>query len=158
MSEQQSANGQQRLFNGLIATYRELNLKVRPQPEARLSLGRSGETVRDVIIELRDIELRFSQALKDRLTGAAMADVLAGEDASTQLEIPSPDDTTSEVLSQFGTARESTLAMLQQMPPETWDDQSLGELTIRDATDSLLANDAEHLEQIVTLLGSPSGS
>ncbi len=157
MSEQQPANGQQRLFNGLIATYRELNLKVRPQPEERLSLGRSGETVRDVIIDLRDVELRFSQALKDRLIGAAMADVFAEEDTTMQLEIPSPDDTTSEVLSQFGTARESTLAMLQGMPPDAWDDQTLGQLTIRDATDALLANDAEHLEQIVTLLGSPSG-
>ena len=59
------------MFNGLIATYRELNMKVRPLPEERLSLGRSGETVRDVILDLRDDELRFSQALKDRLTGAA---------------------------------------------------------------------------------------
>ncbi|MBA3450647.1 MAG: hypothetical protein H0T18_05485 [Chloroflexia bacterium] len=157
MSEQQLANGQQRLFNGLIATYRELNLKVRPQPEERLSLGRSGDTVRDVIIDLRDIELRFSQALKDRLTGAAMANVFAKDDTTATLEIPSPDDTTSEVLSQFGTARESTLAMLQGMPPDAWDDQTLGQLTIRDAADALLANDAQHLEQIVTLLGSPSG-
>ena len=35
--------GEQELFNGLIATYRELNLKVRPLPEERLTLGRSGE-------------------------------------------------------------------------------------------------------------------
>ena len=157
MSEQQPANGQQRLFNGLIATYRELNLKVRPQPEERLRLGRSGETVREVIIDLRDVELRFSQALKDRLTGAAMVDVFVDEEGVAKLEIPSPDDTTSEVLSQFGTARESTLAMLQGMPPEAWDDQGQGRLTIRDAAHALLANDTQHMEQIVTLLGSPAG-
>ncbi len=124
MSEQGHVNGQQQLFNGLIATYRELNLKVRPLPEDRLRLGRSGETVRDVMIDLRDDELRFSQALKDRLTGAEMIDVFADEDHTAKLEIPSPDDTTIEVISQFGTARESTLAMLQGMAPEAWDDQS----------------------------------
>ncbi|MGH2618329.1 MAG: hypothetical protein ACRDJC_24125, partial [Thermomicrobiales bacterium] len=119
---QQNGNGQQNLFNGLIATYRELNLKVRPLPEERLSLGRSGDTVRDVIVDLRDDELRFSQALKDRLTGSEMIDIFRDEEGTAKLEIPSPDDTTVEVISQFGIARESTLAMLQSMPPEAWDD------------------------------------
>ena len=149
---------EQELFTGLIATYRELNLKVRPLPEERMRLGRAGDTVRDVIIDLRDDELRFSQALKDRLTGAAMADVFADEEGVSKLEIPSPDDTTVEVISQFGTARESTLAMLQGLPPEAWEDSSLGPLTIRQAADLLLQNDAEHLEQIVRLLGSPTTS
>lgn len=149
---------EQELFTGLIATYRELNLKVRPLPEERMRLGRSGDTVRDVLIDLRDDELRFSQALKDRLVGAAMVDVFVDEEGATKLEIPSPDDTTAEVLSQFGTARESTLAMLQGLPPEAWEDSSLGPLTIRAAADTLLRNDADHLEQIVRLLGSPSAT
>jgi hypothetical protein len=148
--------GEQELFNGLIATYRELNLKVRPLPEERMHIGRRGDTVRDVILDLRDDELRFSQALKDRLSGATMIDVFVNEDAAAKLEIPSPDDTTVEVLSQFGTARESTLAMLRGMGPESWDDLSVGGLSIRQATDALLANDAGHLKKIVTLLGSPA--
>ena len=74
------------------------------------------------------------------------------------LEIPSPDDTTVEVISQFGTARESTLAMLRGMPPEAWDDREHGRVTIRDATGGLLANDGAHLKKIVTLLGSPSAN
>ncbi|MGH2617616.1 MAG: hypothetical protein ACRDJC_20475, partial [Thermomicrobiales bacterium] len=135
MSEQH-VNGQQHLFDGLIATYRELNMKVRSLPEDRLTIGRSGETVRDVIIDMRDDELRFSQALKDRLTGADMIDVFKDEEGAAMLEIPSPDDTTIEVISQFGTARESTLAMLQSMAPEAWGDPSHGRLTIRDATDA----------------------
>jgi hypothetical protein len=146
---------EQELFNGLIATYRELNLKVRPQPEVRLSLGRAGDTVRDVIIDLRDDELRFSQALKERLIGAAMIDVFADEENVEKFEIPSPDDTTAEVLSQFGTARESTLAMLKSMPPEAWDDREAGTLTIRDAVADLVANDVQHVKRIITLLGSP---
>lgn len=153
MSEQR--NGQQHLFDGLIATYRELNLKVRPLPEDRLTIGRSGETIRDVIVDLRDDELRFSQALKDRLTGQSMIDVFRDEEGAAMAEIPSADDTTVEVISQFGTARESTLAMLQGLAPEAWDDGGGGPLTIRAATDALLANDRVHMEKIVGLLGSP---
>ena len=153
MSEQR--NGQQHLFDGLIATYRELNLRVRPLPEDRLTIGRSGETIRDVMVDLRDDELRFSQALKDRLTGGTMVDVFRDEEGVAKTEIPSADDTTAEVISQFGTARESTLAMLQGLPPETWDDPGQGRLTIRAAADALLANDRIHLEKIVGLLGSP---
>jgi hypothetical protein len=146
---------EQDLFNGLIATYRELNLKVRPLPEERHNIGRSGETVRDVIIDLRDDELRFSQALKSRLTGMAMTDVFADEEQLEKFEIPSPDDTTAEVISQFGTARESTLAMLKSMAPEAWDDRGPSNLTIRAAVQDLLTNDARHMEKIVSLLGSP---
>jgi hypothetical protein len=141
---------EQELFNGLIATYRELNTKVRTLPEERLSLGRQGETVRDVVIAMRDSELHFSQALKDRLSGIG-GDSVRG----TGLEIPSPDDTTVEVISQFGTARESTLAMLRGMTPENWDAETNGE-SIRGAAQELLSSDAKHLEKIVRLLGSPS--
>jgi len=148
--------GEQELFNGLIATYRELNLKVRSLPEERLRLGRDRHSVRNVILDMRDDELHFSQALKDRLSGREMVDVLNDGFQGTELEIPSPDDTTVEALSQFGTARESTLAMLRGMGPEAWDDQTLGSLTIRAASDALLANDAVQLEKIVGLLGSPS--
>src|SRR3954463_12289986 len=150
--------GEQELFNGLIATYRELNLKVRPLPEERLTLGRSGNTVRDVALQMRDEELRFSQALKDRLSGVGLSGAF-GEKGETMLsEIPSPDDTTVEVISQFGTARESTLAMLRGMSPEAWDDPSQGPFTIREAAGGLLASDADHLKKIVTLLGSPAAN
>jgi hypothetical protein len=147
---------EQSLFNGLIGTYRELNMKVRTLPEERLRLGRGRDTVRNVLLDMRDDELRFSQALKDRLVGAPMADLFRAQDEVDTPEIPSPDDTTVEVISQFGTARESTLAMLRGMPPDAWDDQTQGAFTIREATSGLLANDAVHLKRIVTLLGSPS--
>jgi hypothetical protein len=147
---------EQDLFTGLIATYRELNLKVRPLPEERLRLGGGRQTVRQVILDLRDDELLFSQALKDRLTTGTMADVFADAEGTEKPEIPSPDDTTAEVLSQFGTARESTLAMLQGLPPETWEDPGQGGPTIRQATDKLLRNDGIQLEKIVRLLGSPA--
>ena len=147
---------EQELFNGLIATYRELNLKVRPLPDERLTLGRAGESVRDVVLAMRDHELRFSQALKDRLSGGALSGAFGDKGETMLSEIPSPDDTTVEVISQFGTARESTLAMLRGMAPETWDDLEQGATTVREATRDLLASDAVHLEKIVGLLGSPS--
>ena len=150
--------GEQELFNGLIATYRELNLKVRTMPEERLSLGRAGHTVRDVALQMRDDELRFSQALKDRLSGAGLSGAFGDKGETELIEIPSPDDMTVEVISQFGTARESTLAMLRGMPPEAWDDRNHGPVTVREATDDLLASDGVHLEKIVTLLGSPSAN
>ena len=76
----------QEIFNGLIATYRDLNLRVRPLPEERLRLGQGQGTVRNVIKDMRDDELRFSQALKDRLAGGPMTDVLTAMSASDEAE------------------------------------------------------------------------
>lgn len=149
----------QEIFNGLIATYRDLNLRVRPLPEERLRLGQGQGTVRNVIKDMRDDELRFSQALKDRLAGGPMTDVLTAMSASDEAEdlvVPGPDDTVAAVLSQFGTARESTLAMLRGMTPDDWDAPGAGGKTIRQASEGLMGNDARHMERIVRLLGSPA--
>ena len=148
----------QEIFNGLIATYRDLNLRVRPLSEERLRLGQGRSTVRAVIVDMRDDELRFSQALKDRLGGAPMSEVLKAIGDTDEVEalvVPGPDDTVAEVLSQFGTARESTLAMLRGMTPDDWDAPGAGGLTIRQASEGLLGNDARHMEKVVRLLGSP---
>jgi hypothetical protein len=148
---------EQDIFNGLIATYRELNTKVRPLPEERLTLGHPRESVRKVVLDMRDHELRFSQRLKDRLvhldTGELLGD-MSGD--GVMLEVATPADTTAEVISQFGTARESTLAMLRGLAPETWDEPSQGTVTIRGAAGELLASDTKYLEKIVSLLGSPA--
>lgn len=149
----------QEIFNGLIATYRDLNLRVRPLSDDRLRLGQGRSTVRTVIVDMRDDELRFSQALKDRLGGAPMAQVLKAMGATGEFEelvVPGPDETVAEVLSQFGTARESTLAMLRGMTPDEWDAPGAGGLTIRQASESLLSNDTLHMEKVVRLLGSPA--
>jgi hypothetical protein len=149
----------QEIFNGLIATYRDLNLRVRPLSEDRLRLGQGRSTVKHVIADMRDDELRFSQALKDRLGGAPMDKVLRDEgdaDGREELVVPGPDDTVAEVLSQFGTARESTLAMLRGLTPDEWDAPGAGGFTIRQASERLMGNDARHMEKIVRLLGSPA--
>jgi hypothetical protein len=108
---------------------------------------------------MRDDELRFSQALKDRLGGAPMdvvLQVMGGTGKAHDLVVPGPDDTVGQALSQFGTARESTLAMLRGLSPDEWDAPGAGGLTIRQASEKLLGNDSLHMEKIVRLLGSPA--
>ncbi len=152
----------QELINGLIATYRELNIRVRPLPEERLQVqsgtgangGENGETVRDAVSRLRDSEMRFSQALKERITGVPMPEMFKGEDTPV-LGTETSSDSTATVLSQFGTARESTLAMLRLLPADEWDEALAGGQPIRDRVRELYENDRQQMERIVGLLGSP---
>ncbi len=144
----------QELIDGLISTYRELNVKVRPLPEERLQLRGDGGSVRDVVTRLRDSELRFSQALKERITGVAMPEIF-GEEEAPVVGTESSQDTTATILSQFGTARESTLAMLRTLPDEDWDHILEGGQPIRARIRQLYDNDRRQMERIVGLLGSP---
>ena len=145
----------QELIDGLIATYRELNGKVRPLPEDRLQLkGGAGGSVREVVTRLRDSELRFSQALKERITGVAMPEIF-GEDETPVVGTESSEDSTAAILSQFGTARESTLALLRSLPDEDWDRPIDEGQPIRARIRQLRDNDRRQVERIVGLLGSP---
>ncbi len=142
------------VIDGLIATYRDLNLRVRPLSEERLRLRGEQGAVRDVVTRLRDEELAFSQALKDSISGLPVTDLFA-EDAPV-LGTESDHDATSTILAQFGTARESTLAMLRSLPAEEWDAQTGNTPTVRARVTQLLANDRRHMERIIGLLGSPA--
>jgi hypothetical protein len=148
----------QELIDGLIATYRELNNRVRPLPEDRLRVrggtDSDGGAVRDVVTRLRDSELRFSQALKERITGVPMPQMF-GEEEAPVLGTETSDDTTAMILSQFGTARESTLAMLRTLPAADWDQTIEEGLPIRARIRELYDNDRRQMERIVGLLGSP---
>jgi hypothetical protein len=142
------------LIDGLIATYRELNSRVRPLPEDRLRLVGKEGSVRDVVARLRDDELRFSQALKQVTTGIPTPDIFGEEMAVVGTE--SSDDSTATILAQFGTARESTLAMLRSLPSSEWDTQIDGTRSVRSRIERLNENDRQHMERIVGLLGSPA--
>ena len=152
----------QDLINGLIATYRELNNRVRPLPEERLQVragspegnADEGGSVREVMSRLRDSELRFSQALKELITGVPMPEIFGAGDTPV-LGTETPDDTTAMMLSQFGTARESTLAMLRSLPAAEWDHSIEGGLSVRARIGQLYENDRRRMERIVGLLGSP---
>jgi hypothetical protein len=145
----------QELIDGLIATYRELNLKVRPQPEERLRVrGGPGGSVHEVVSRMRDSELRFSQAIKERVTGVPMPEMF-GEDDAPIVGTEGLDNTTAALLSQFGTARESTLALLRTLPDEDWDRPLEGGAPIRSRVQELYSNDRRQMERIFGLLGSP---
>jgi hypothetical protein len=142
----------QELIDELVATYRTLNIQVRPQSEETLrATTPTGDTVRAALRRLRDDELKFSQALKMRVTAGHPLT----EDAPDTLGVigtESEDDTTAALIAQFGTARESTLAMLRGLPDSEWDSTAAGARTIRQAIRDLAANDKRHLEAITTPL------
>jgi hypothetical protein len=149
------AEREQQLIDGLISTYRELNGKIRRLPDERLGM-RSGETgsVRDVLTRLRDHELKFSQALKERVTGVPMPD-LFGDVEAPVVGTESSHDSAAVILSQFGTARESTLAMLRSLNSAGWADAPNGGRSIADSVRQLVDNDRRQLERINGLLGAP---
>jgi hypothetical protein len=142
------------LMDGLVSTYRTLNLTVRPLPEEKLrGTGSGGGSVRDEVRRLRDDELRFSQAFKVRVTtGQAMPSVSDEEMGIIGTE--GADDTTAELIAQFGTARESTLAMLRGLPESEWDTNGSGAGSIRSIISDHLASDKKHLSSISSLLGA----
>ena len=107
-----------------------------------------------MVTRLRDSELRFSQALKERVTGVPMPEMF-GEDETPIVGTESSDDTTAAIISQFGTARESTLALLRTLPSEDWDQTIEGGQPIRARIRQLHDNDRRQMERIVGLLGSP---
>lgn len=146
---------QSTVIDDLITTYRELNGRVRHLPEERLRLkGGDGASVRDVVVRLRDNELKFSQALKERLTGVPMPEIF-GEDEAPVLGTEGEDDSTPVILSQFGTARESTLAMLRGMGSGEMNQALEGARPISERLAQLVQHDRRLVERINGLLGAP---
>ncbi|MCC6792407.1 MAG: hypothetical protein IT336_12015 [Thermomicrobiales bacterium] len=143
----------QDLIGGLIETYRTLNHSVRSVPEQRLRQSAGGTAVRDVMRRIRDDELRFSQALKEQVTGVPMPDIF-GEDELPTLGTETAEDTTAMLIAQFGTARESTLAMLRDLPDSDWDSMDTGGKSVRARVTELLSNDRRQLERITGLIGA----
>lgn len=141
------------LIGGLIETYRTLNHRVRPLPEQQLRAPAAGSSVRDIMRRFRDDELRFSQALKERITGVPMPDMF-GEDELPALGTETDHDTTAMLIAQFGTARESTLAMLRGLPDTEWDTLISDGKSIRVRVVELLKNDQRQLQRISDVVGS----
>lgn len=148
---------EQNLIDGLIATYRELNMTVRTLPEAQLTAkGTDGASVRDVVQRMRDSELRFSQALKERITGVPMPEVL--DDDSPVIGTEQAGDSTAVLISQFGTGRESTLAMLRTLPDAEWSQSLEGGTTITNRIQQLVENDRKQLARIHALRGATANA
>jgi hypothetical protein len=142
---------EQNLIDQLIATYRTLNLYVRPLPDAELRQQNSvGQSARDLIIGLRDGELRFSKALKDnRVDGVPLPDLetIFSQETTLVVGTESQDDTADVVLSQFGTAREANLSILRSLDQPDWDAAD-GGVSVRQTVQRLVENDHRVLGQL----------
>ena len=140
-------------INRMIATYRDLNLLVRPIPEDVLNRRTGGEaSIRDQLQRLRDNELRFTQATKELLTGQTIPEDLVDEAPIIGLEHEG--DPSRVLLSQFGTARESLLAMLREMTEEQWSETRTGGRTMVARIEGLLENDQKVLTRVQSLVGA----
>jgi len=143
----------QGLISSLIETYRTLNNSVRTVDEQKLGASSvSGGSVRDLLKRMRDDELRFSQALKERISGVPIPDIFGGDDLPT-LGTETGHDTSAMMIAQFGTARESTLAMLRDLPEPDWDAAG-GDKSIRTRVFELVDNDRRQMERINGLLAA----
>lgn len=142
-------SGQAALIDQLVDTYRELNNHVRPLPEERLNAGGEDGSVRSVISRMRIDEMRFAQALKERITGVIHADLA---DKDPVLGTEHRNDTTIMLISQFGTARETTLNLLKNLTDEDWTKRTDDGKSIRDHVEDLVASDRNQLQRIKQLL------
>ena len=139
------------LIDKLIATYRILNHDVRPLPEAQLREG--NPPPRQLIQQLRDQELRFSQDLKARLSGQHVSFAETHEPAVLGTE--TDHDSTQALIAQFGTARESTLSLLRGIAEGQWDDAGSRDRSIRTDVAGLVERDRAMLKQLGSLVTSP---
>lgn len=146
----------QELVDGLIATYRVLNTKLRALPEPTLTArGAGGESVRDVLVALRDDELRFTQALKERLTGVPMPAIFGQPHEGAVIGTETGRDSSLGILSQFGTAREATLTLLRSLSEAEWDQPIEGGQALAGRIQELVEHDNRQVARITALLAAP---
>jgi hypothetical protein len=139
------------LIDRLVATYRILNHVVRQKPEEQLTSGPT--PARDTLIRLRDSELRFSQDLKARISGQPVSFEQTGEVATIGTE--GEHDSTAEIIAQFGTAREATLAQLRSLPEDQWDATGDYAKSIRTEVFSVVDRDRKALDLVAQAIGEP---
>lgn len=136
------------IIDQLVRTYRELNMKYRPLGDEPLE----APDVRTIIERMREDEMLFAQALKERITGVGTA-THDGEDEPI-IGTESADDTTIMVISQFGNARATTLTLLKQLDETEWSRQTEDGRTIYDHARDLADSDRNQLAKLERLLGS----
>lgn len=137
------------LISALVNTYRELNVHVRQLPESTVTADSGSGSVREIVRRMRYDEMRFAQALKQRVTG-----VVAGDPDDDERLRPDAvdDDTTAELISQFGTARETTLSLLSDLEDEDWRSQTDDGESILQHVQDLVQSDRTQLERIKSML------
>lgn len=127
-------------IENLVATYKTLNSSYRNSTPNELLI----ETVK----WMRDNEVQFSRALKEQLSGIP-ADVPAGE------IVDGSDIPLAQLISQFGTARATTLSLLRDGRIESnWDRPLPDGSTISSLAEALVASDRNQLERLDAVIAA----
>ncbi len=152
------------VIDALIATCRELNQRFRPKLLA-LNSGQdpkaNPDSVAGILYRLRNRELNASQAVKEMLLSGETSITDDEAEPMVTLQQTALGLTPAVLLSQFGTAREATLAMVRDLPDEVWQqafNTPRGHMTLREYLQSLVERDRTTIEQLEQHLAQASPS
>lgn len=137
----------------LIDTYKFLNNEVRGKDEESLAAKRGDTSVKEIIRQMRDDELLFAKALTERLTG----DVLGDSDAEDEMPLIGnevEDASTMVLISQFGSARATTLNTMASAQDADWDKPMSEDRTMMDLARGLAERDRQNIEKIRSAVGA----
>ncbi|MBO9307767.1 hypothetical protein [Thermomicrobium sp.] len=150
------------VVEALIATYRELNQRFRPLLVAMNADARAVEDPTSplgILYRLRNRELNASQAIKEMLRGGERTIVDDEAEPLVTLQQTALGLVPIVLLSQFGTAREATLAMVRDLPDSVWQQEfetPRGRMTLRAYLETLIARDREAIRALEERLGQPA--
>lgn len=147
------------VIEGLIATYRELNQRFRPILAAMNAEAGSIDDPASplgILYRLRNRELNASQAIKEMLRGGERTIVDDEGEALVTVQQTALGLIPTVLLSQFGTAREATLAMVRDLPDSVWQQEfetPRGRMTLRAYLETLIQRDREAIRALEERLG-----
>ena len=136
----------------LIDTYKTLNTELRPKGDAVMEREHGGESIKSVLREMKDHELQFAKSLTLGLTGDTMGDEDSDEPPVIGNEVAN--ETGTILISQFGSARATTLNTILSADDETWNLQLDGNKTMLELAKELAENDRVHMEKIHRMMGA----
>lgn len=134
----------------LIETYRTLNHELRNRGEDVLSADHGGESIKSIVRTMKDDELLFAKALSQGLTGDILG---ADQDEPPVIGTEASNETGQILISQFGSARATTLNAMQAADDEAWDKPLDGNKRMLDLAKDLVESDRANMEKIRRLAG-----
>ncbi|HET7034930.1 MAG TPA: hypothetical protein VFI42_04545 [Thermomicrobiaceae bacterium] len=143
----------QTIIDELIASYRELNHRVRGRdfgpPRSDADLANDTTSVMGILFQMRNRELRASQSVKNLLSGGESLG--SDETPVDPSEATGAPHTVSILLSQFGTAREATLSQVRDRSDEEWAkvyETPRGSMSLGDYLKTLVDRDRDRMQEI----------
>lgn len=135
----------------LIDTYKWMNNELRPRGEDALAADHGGESIKSIVRQMKDNELMFAKALTQSLTGEVLGD--EESDAPPVIGNEAANETGAILISQFGSARATTLNTMQGADDEAWDRPLEGNKKMLDLANDLVESDRVHLEKLRRVAG-----